>query len=74
MGGFELGASALGWEVLSSCEINPFCRHLLKYYWPDAYHHDDIHTLNYQKLNEEISKTKGTLWRTNDIVLVGGFP
>jgi DNA (cytosine-5)-methyltransferase 1 len=74
IGGFELAADAMGWETLASCEINPFGQKVLKYYWPDAYHHDDIHTLTYKLLNEKIGEIKGTRWRTDDIVLVGGFP
>ena len=74
IGGFELAADALGWQVIASCEINPFGRHILEYHWPNAYHHDDIHTLTYSKLNEELTKRYGTRWRTDDIVLVGGFP
>lgn len=74
IGGFEIAAEWMGWEVLSSCEINPFCRQVLSYYWPTAYHHDNIKTLTYLKLNEEFEKRFGTRWRTDDIVLTGGFP
>jgi DNA (cytosine-5)-methyltransferase 1 len=74
IGGFEIAAEWAGWEVLASCEINPFGRKILQYYWPNAYHHDDIHTLTNEILNEKIGEIKGTRWRTDDIVLVGGFP
>ncbi len=46
----------------------------MQYHWPDAYHHDDIHTLTYEKLNYELSKRFGDNWRTDDIILTGGFP
>jgi DNA (cytosine-5)-methyltransferase 1 len=74
IGGFELAAESVGWEVLASCEINPFGRRVLEYYWPESYLHDDVHTLTYEKLDHELTKRKGTHWRTDDIVLVGGFP
>lgn len=74
IGGFELAAEWAGWEPIVSCEINPFGQKILNHYWPNAYHHDDVKTLTYNKIDEELTKTKGTHWRTNDIVLVGGFP
>jgi site-specific DNA-cytosine methylase len=74
IGGFELAAEAVGWQPIVSCEINPFCRRVLEYYWPDAYHHDDVHTLTFEKINDELTKRLGTRWRTDEIVLVGGFP
>jgi DNA (cytosine-5)-methyltransferase 1 len=74
IGGFELAADAVGWNVLASCEINPFGRRVLEYYWPESYLHDDVHTLTYEKLDHELTKRFGPEWRSDDIVLVGGFP
>jgi len=74
VGGFELASEWMGWQNLLSCEINPFGRKVLEYYWPESYHHDDIHTLINEKIEEELQKRFGSRWRTNDIVLVGGFP
>ena len=74
IGGFELAAEWAGWENIVSCEINPFGRRVLQHYWPNSYHHDNVFTLTYDKINEELTKRKGTRWRTDDIVLVGGFP
>lgn len=74
IGGFEYAAELMGWRNLVSCEINPFGRKVLQHYWPNSYHHDDIKTLTYEKINYELSKRHGSHWRTNDIVLVGGFP
>lgn len=74
IGGFDLAATWAGWENIVSCEINPFCQRLLKYYWPESYHHDNINTLNYKKINEELTKRKGPNWRTKKIVISGGFP
>jgi DNA (cytosine-5)-methyltransferase 1 len=74
IGGFELPAEWMGWQPVLSCEINPFSRKVLEYYWPDAYHHDDIHTLNIDKINEELSKRYGANWADDDLILTGGFP
>jgi len=74
IGGFDLAAQWARWENILSCEINPFGRRVLEYYWPYAYHHDDIKTLTYGKINEELTKRHGTAWHSDDIVLSGGFP
>lgn len=74
IGGFEIAAEWMGWKNYMSCEINPFGRQVLEYYWPQAYHHDDIKTLTYETIDAELSKRFGTHWRNEDIVLSGGFP
>jgi DNA (cytosine-5)-methyltransferase 1 len=74
IGGFELAAEWMGWNNLVSCEINDFGRKVLDYYWPNGYHHDDIHTLNYGRINEELTRRYGADWRSDDIILTGGFP
>jgi len=74
IGGFDLAAQWAGWTNIVSCEINPFGRKVLSHYWPDAYHHDDIHTLTIEKINEKVTGRFGADWRTDDIVLTGGFP
>jgi DNA (cytosine-5)-methyltransferase 1 len=74
IGGFELAAEWMGWDNLVSCEINDFGRKVLEYYWPNGYHHDDIHTLTYDKINEELTRRYGADWRSDDIILTGGFP
>ena len=42
LGGFDLAAEWMGWKNYLSCEINPFGNKILNYYWPDAYHHDEV--------------------------------
>ena len=74
IGGFDLAAEWAGWTNVVSCEINPFGNKVLNHYWPNAYHHDDIHTLTIERINEELTKRHGANWRTDDIVLRGGFP
>ena len=74
IGGFELAAEWMGWTPVVSCEINPFGRKVLEHYWPQAYHHTDIKTLTYEKINEELTQRFGPCWRSDDIILTGGFP
>ena len=64
----------MGWETYATCEINPFGQRVLNYYWPDAYHHLDIHDFTFKKLNEELKKRFGQYWRSDEIILTGGFP
>jgi len=45
VGGFDIAAQWTGWQNVFHCEINPFGRRVLKYYWPNAYSVSDIHDL-----------------------------
>lgn len=74
IGGFDLDAQRAGWKNVVSCEINPWSNKLLSYYWPEAYHHNDIHTLTYDTINAELSSRFGPGWRNEDIIISGGFP
>lgn len=74
IGGFSLAAKWMGWRTLATCEIADFPRKVLQYYWPEAYHHTDIHTLSYETINTELSKRFGSHWRSDGIILTGGFP
>ena len=74
VGGFELAASEMGWDVVVCCEINPFGKKVLKHYFPKSYHHDDVHTLTSDIINNEVQKRFGTRLGTEGTVLVGGFP
>ena len=69
IGGFDLASEWMGWNNIASCEINPFGRKVLNHYWPDALHHDDVHTFTKKLLDEKI---KG--WNSKDVILSGGFP
>jgi DNA (cytosine-5)-methyltransferase 1 len=74
IGGFELASEWAGWNNYLSCDINEFGNKILSYYWPEAYHHKDIHTLNNQVIDYELTKRYGSQWRSDDIILTGGFP
>lgn len=69
IGGFDLASEWIGWNNIASCEINPFGRKVLNHYWPDALHHDDVHTFTKKLLNEKIKN-----WNSKDVILSGGFP
>jgi len=73
IGGFSIAAKEMGWETGVTCEIEPFPQAVLKKRFPNAYHHGDIHTLNYDTINTELSKRFGTHWATCGIIATGGF-
>ena len=62
IGGELVAATMLGWEVKFHCEINPFGRAVLDYWFPNA------------KSYEDITKTDFSEWRGRINVLTGGFP
>lgn len=62
IGGAELAALWMGWENVFHCEINPFGRKVLDYYFNDS------------KSYEDITKTDFKEWRGKIDVLTGGFP
>lgn len=62
MGGFDLAAEWMGWVNVFNCEVDPFCRKILSYYWPN--------TKSYGKIEE----TDFTIWRGGVDILTGGFP
>ena len=62
IGGFDLAAASLGWKNAFHCEINPFCNKILRYWFPESVHYEDI------------TKTDFTPWRGRIDVLSGGFP
>jgi DNA (cytosine-5)-methyltransferase 1 len=74
IGGFSIAAKEMGWKTYATSEIGDFQRKVLQYHFPDAYHHTDIHSLTYDKLNDELINRFSKQWRSDDIVLTGGFP
>ena len=62
IGGPEVAAAMLGWENAFHCEINPFGRAVLEYWFPES------------KSYEDITKTDFRCWRGRIDVLTGGFP
>lgn len=62
IGGPEVAAAMLGWDNAFHCEINPFGRKVLEYWFPNS------------KSYEDITKTNFSEWRGKIDVLTGGFP
>lgn len=62
IGGFDLAAEWAGWTNMFNCEIDGFCRKVLKYHFPNAQQYADIRTTDF------------TVWRGRIDVLMGGFP
>ena len=62
IGGPEIAAEIMGWKNVFHCEINPFGRKILDYWFPNS------------KSYEDITKTDFTEWREKINVLTGGFP
>ena len=62
IGAPEIAAEMLGWENAFHCEINPFGKQVLDYYYHEAESYEDI------------TKTDFSKWRGKIDVLTGGFP
>ena len=62
IGGPEVAAAMLGWENLFHCEINPFGRAVLEYWFPNSKSYEDITTTDFSE------------WGGRVNVLTGGFP
>lgn len=62
IGGFDLAAEWMGWQNVFNCEIDPFCRRVLAYHFPDAKQYEDVKTTDF------------TIHRGHIDVLTGGFP
>lgn len=62
IGGFALGLERTGgFETVSFCEIDPFCRRVLAKHWPGVPCHEDVRTLR----GDEVGPVD---------VVCGGFP
>lgn len=62
IGGFDLAAAWAGWTNVFNCEIDPFCRRVLKYHFPESKQYEDVQTTDF------------SIWRDRVDVLTGGFP
>jgi len=45
IGGFSLGLERAGMQTVAFCEIDPYCRAVLKKHWPGVPCHEDVRTL-----------------------------
>ena len=62
IGGPEVAAAMLGWNNAFHCEINPFGRKVLEYWFPNSVSYEDITKTNFKE------------WRGKVDILTGGFP
>ena len=62
IGGAEIAATWMGWTNIFHCEINPFGRKVLEYWYPNSTSYEDI------------TKTDFSEWRGRVDVLTAGFP
>lgn len=62
IGGFDIAASWMGWQNVFSCEKDLFCRTILKHYWPNTTHYEDIYDF------------RATRYRGHIDIISGGFP
>lgn len=62
IGGFDLAAEWDGYKNEFHCEINPFGRLILNYYWPQSKLYENVETADFKKHRGTIN------------VLSGGFP
>jgi len=89
IGGFSLGLQRAGMRTVAFCEIDPYCRAVLRRHWPDVPVYDDVRTLTAARLMADHSLYgwgSGRSWRSDPSnsrqqqstfqidVICGGFP
>lgn len=62
IGGWCMAANWAGWDTVFNCEINKFCRQVLKYHYPNAIQYEDI------------TKTDFSIHRGGIDILTGSWP
>ncbi|MGE0108628.1 MAG: DNA cytosine methyltransferase [Bdellovibrionales bacterium] len=62
IGGFSLGLEAAGMRTAAFCEIEPYCRAVLRRHWPDVPIHEDVRALD------------GRPYRGAVELICGGYP
>ena len=62
IGGFSLGLERAGMQTVAFCEIEPYCRKILRKHWPYVPIHDDIRNLD------------GSQYRGTIDLICGGYP
>ena len=65
IGGFSLGLERAGMRTVAFCEIEPFCRDVLRKHWPETPIYEDVRALSAQHL---------TARGISVDVICGGFP
>jgi len=65
IGGFSLGLERAGMRTVAFCEIDSYCRAVLRKHWPDVPQYDDVRTLTAERLRADGISVD---------VICGGFP
>ncbi len=65
IGGFSLGLERAGMQTIAFCEIDPYCRAVLRKHWPDVPCYEDIRELTTNRLAADGIECD---------VICGGFP
>lgn len=65
IGGFSIGLERAGFKTVAFCEIDPYCRAVLKKHWPGVVCFSDVRLLNRDMLD---------LFGITVDVICGGFP
>ena len=83
IGGFSLGLERARMRTRAFCEIDPYCRAVLRRHWPDVPVYDDVRTLTasclttnpkYQRQFRAIGPERGWSGDCGIDVICGGFP
>lgn len=53
IGGFSLGLERAGMTTVGFCEIDPFCRQVLRKHWPEVWIHDDVTAIVEVEVDED---------------------
>jgi len=62
IGGFDRAAAWLGWDNVFHCEIDPFCRKVMQYYFPKSKGYENIKTTDFTEHKGQVD------------IITGGFP
>lgn len=65
IGGFSLGLERAGMRTVAFCEIEPYCRAVLRKHWPHVQQYDDVRSLTAERLAADGISVD---------VICGGFP
>lgn len=62
IGGFSLGLERAGMRTIAFCEIDPYCRKVLRKHWPDVPIYEDVRCIDASAITDPID------------LVCGGFP
>lgn len=72
IGGFSLGLESAGFDTIAFCEIEPFCRDVLRKHWPHVPIAQDIRQLRYE--NGTLYDAERVIYEGRIDLICGGFP